>query len=221
MGPGLNAKRRNRVEFEARRRIFPLSDKTGSKAMSEAIRHYHVFETAMGFCAIAWSEAGIARFQLPVEKRRGRRTIDAPPRPRRGAGSAVRRRLRRSWRRRNDTSTARKWTSRRSGSTSPARTHSSRRFMPPCAGSAGERTTTYGALAKEVGAGRESGARCRRGDGQESGAVDHSLSPGAGRGRQDRRFLGARRLENEGPDAGAGRRSRRMPPEAAQQSFSF
>jgi methylated-DNA-[protein]-cysteine S-methyltransferase len=29
--------------------------------------HYHVFETEMGFCAIAWSEAGIARFQLPVK----------------------------------------------------------------------------------------------------------------------------------------------------------
>lgn len=28
---------------------------------------YHVFETEMGFCAIAWSVAGIARFQLPVK----------------------------------------------------------------------------------------------------------------------------------------------------------
>jgi methylated-DNA-[protein]-cysteine S-methyltransferase len=27
--------------------------------------HYHVFETPRGFCAIAWSEAGIARFRLP------------------------------------------------------------------------------------------------------------------------------------------------------------
>jgi methylated-DNA-[protein]-cysteine S-methyltransferase len=26
---------------------------------------YHVFETALGFAAIAWSEAGITRFQLP------------------------------------------------------------------------------------------------------------------------------------------------------------
>ena len=33
------------------------------------------------------------------------------------------------------------------------------------------RTTTYGALAKEVGAGRESRARRRRGDGQKSGAA--------------------------------------------------
>ena len=31
--------------------------------MSEAMRRYHVFETAMGFCAIGWSDAGIVRFQ--------------------------------------------------------------------------------------------------------------------------------------------------------------
>jgi methylated-DNA-[protein]-cysteine S-methyltransferase len=28
--------------------------------------HYQIFETAGGFCGIAWSEAGIARFQLPT-----------------------------------------------------------------------------------------------------------------------------------------------------------
>jgi methylated-DNA-[protein]-cysteine S-methyltransferase len=28
---------------------------------------YHVFETAMGFCAIAWSDSGVARFQLPAK----------------------------------------------------------------------------------------------------------------------------------------------------------
>jgi methylated-DNA-[protein]-cysteine S-methyltransferase len=27
--------------------------------------HYHVFETPRGSCAVAWSEAGIARFRLP------------------------------------------------------------------------------------------------------------------------------------------------------------
>lgn len=30
-------------------------------------QHYHVFETAMGFCGIAWSDAGVARFQLPTK----------------------------------------------------------------------------------------------------------------------------------------------------------
>ena len=33
----------------------------------DAAQHYHVFETAMGFCAIAWSDAGVARFQLPTK----------------------------------------------------------------------------------------------------------------------------------------------------------
>ena len=33
--------------------------------MDSVKHHYTVFETALGFCAIAWSEAGIARFQLP------------------------------------------------------------------------------------------------------------------------------------------------------------
>jgi methylated-DNA-[protein]-cysteine S-methyltransferase len=35
--------------------------------MSQAARHYHVFETTMGFCAIAWSNAGVSRFQLPTK----------------------------------------------------------------------------------------------------------------------------------------------------------
>ena len=35
--------------------------------MSQAQPNYHVFETAMGFCAIAWSDAGVARFQLPAK----------------------------------------------------------------------------------------------------------------------------------------------------------
>src|SRR5271154_4110630 len=42
-------------------------DQTGSDTMSRFAKHYHVFETAMGFCAIAWSDAGVARFQLPVK----------------------------------------------------------------------------------------------------------------------------------------------------------
>jgi methylated-DNA-[protein]-cysteine S-methyltransferase len=30
-------------------------------------RHYFIFETASGFCGIAWSDAGITRFQLPAK----------------------------------------------------------------------------------------------------------------------------------------------------------
>ncbi len=35
--------------------------------MSQTAQLYHVFETAMGFCAITGSEAGIMRFQLPTK----------------------------------------------------------------------------------------------------------------------------------------------------------
>jgi methylated-DNA-[protein]-cysteine S-methyltransferase len=35
--------------------------------MSQAPERYHVFDTAVGFCAIAWSDAGVVRFQLPVK----------------------------------------------------------------------------------------------------------------------------------------------------------
>ena len=53
--------------------------------MSERAHHYHVFETAMGFCAIAWSDAGVARFQLPpktadaAERLLRRRAVGAEP----------------------------------------------------------------------------------------------------------------------------------------------
>jgi methylated-DNA-[protein]-cysteine S-methyltransferase len=33
--------------------------------MTEALHHFAVFETEAGFCAIGWTGAGIARFQLP------------------------------------------------------------------------------------------------------------------------------------------------------------
>lgn len=52
--------------------------------MSQATQ-YHVFETALGFCAAAWSEAGIARFHLPVKSAEAadrlmrRRPLDAEP----------------------------------------------------------------------------------------------------------------------------------------------
>jgi methylated-DNA-[protein]-cysteine S-methyltransferase len=53
--------------------------------MNHATHHYCVFETAAGFCAIAWSEAGIARFHLPMsiaeatERSLRRRLIDSEP----------------------------------------------------------------------------------------------------------------------------------------------
>src|ERR671922_297374 len=35
-------------------------------AMSH-LQRYFIFETANGFCGIAWSDAGITRFQLPTK----------------------------------------------------------------------------------------------------------------------------------------------------------
>ncbi|EJN06349.1 methylated-DNA--[protein]-cysteine S-methyltransferase [Phyllobacterium sp. YR531] len=35
--------------------------------MSEIIHHYTIFETAGGFCGIAWNSIGISRFQLPTK----------------------------------------------------------------------------------------------------------------------------------------------------------
>lgn len=35
--------------------------------MGQSSHHYCIFETAGGFCGIAWTEAGIARFQLPTQ----------------------------------------------------------------------------------------------------------------------------------------------------------
>ncbi|MBV9287432.1 MAG: methylated-DNA--[protein]-cysteine S-methyltransferase [Hyphomicrobiales bacterium] len=53
--------------------------------MNQAALHYHVFATAGGFCAIVWSEAGVARFQLPLKSAEAaerlllRRSPDAKP----------------------------------------------------------------------------------------------------------------------------------------------
>jgi methylated-DNA-[protein]-cysteine S-methyltransferase len=53
--------------------------------MSRIAPHYLVFETAGGFCGIAWSDAGIARFQLPTKSAEAterlllRRVPDAVP----------------------------------------------------------------------------------------------------------------------------------------------
>ena len=47
--------------------------------------HYHIFETARGFCAIAWSDKGVVRFRLPepnaeaTEQSLLRRLPDATP----------------------------------------------------------------------------------------------------------------------------------------------
>ncbi|MDB5392527.1 MAG: cysteine methyltransferase [Rhodospirillales bacterium] len=34
--------------------------------MGQTVHHYLIFETASGFCGIAWNDVGITRFQLPT-----------------------------------------------------------------------------------------------------------------------------------------------------------
>ena len=171
----------------------------------DAAQHYHVFETAMGFCAIAWSDAGVARFQLPTK------TAEATER-------LVRRRA--------------------SGAEPGAPpediaavVEAAKRYF------AGEdaffaqiydilrrvgwgRTTTYGALAKEVGAGREAARYVGEAMAKNptpliipchrvlaaGGKIGGFSAPGGSRTK-------TRMLELEGV--------RLQPPEAAQQSFSF
>jgi methylated-DNA-[protein]-cysteine S-methyltransferase len=51
--------------------------------MGQALHHYTVFETAGGFCGLAWSADGVVRFQLPTKSAEAterlllRRTPDA------------------------------------------------------------------------------------------------------------------------------------------------
>src|SRR5262252_1278565 len=40
---------------------------TRNRVMGETAHHYLIFETAGGFCGIAWNSAGITRFQLPTK----------------------------------------------------------------------------------------------------------------------------------------------------------
>ena len=34
--------------------------------MGQTVHHYPIFETAAGFCGIAWNNVGITRFRLPT-----------------------------------------------------------------------------------------------------------------------------------------------------------
>src|ERR1700732_5231223 len=55
------------------------------RRISNRMHHYFVFETAAGFCGIAWNDVGITRFQLPTKSAEAterillRRVPDAKP----------------------------------------------------------------------------------------------------------------------------------------------
>ena len=62
-------------------------------------------------------------------------------------------------------------------------------------------TTTYGAVAKALGAGPEAARDVGQAMAKKSGAADHPVPPGSGSRREDWRVLRSRRLDSEGSHA--------------------
>src|SRR5262245_5355141 len=44
-----------------------MSQRNERNQTMSALHHYFIFETANGFCGIAWNDAGVTRFQLPAK----------------------------------------------------------------------------------------------------------------------------------------------------------
>src|SRR5690348_8571118 len=59
-------KSRKRIEFLLRSSEFHDRSRWEGE-MGPTAHRYFIFETAGGFCGIAWNEAGITRFQLPTK----------------------------------------------------------------------------------------------------------------------------------------------------------
>jgi methylated-DNA-[protein]-cysteine S-methyltransferase len=187
--------------------------------MTETARHYHVFDTAMGICAIAWSDAGVARFQLPTKgaeaadrlMRRGAFGAEpgAPPEEVAAVVEAAKRYFAGE---EMDFSEVRLDLAGQGALF--AKIYRALRRV------GWGRTTTYGALAKEVGAGREAardvGEAMARNPAPliipchrvlaAGGKIGGFSAPGGSKTK-------ARMLELEGVRIG--------PPEPAQQSFGF
>jgi methylated-DNA-[protein]-cysteine S-methyltransferase len=194
-------------------------NRTGSDAMSQAAPQYHVFETTMGFCAIAWSEAGIVRFQLPVRSAEAadrlmhRRAPGAEPEtPPEDVATVV--------------ATAKRYFDGEETDFSRVRLDLAgedaffTQIYAALRRVGWGRTTSYGALAKEVGAGREAARDVGEAMAKNpapliipchrvlaaGGRIGGFSAPGGSRTKM-------RMLELEGVRVG--------PPEAAQQSFGF
>ena len=61
---GNQVSRRNRVEFSLG--LTNLQAENENDLMGMTMHHYLIFETASGFCGIAWNHLGIRRFALPT-----------------------------------------------------------------------------------------------------------------------------------------------------------
>ena len=186
--------------------------------MGEAA-HYHVFETAMGVCAIAWSDAGVARFQLPMrsaeaaDKLIRRRAPGAKPGAPPEEVAAI-------------IEAAKQYFNGEEVDFSQVRLDLAgqdaffARIYDSLRRVVWGRTTTYGALAKAVGAGREAARDVGEAMARNptpliipchrvlatGGKIGGFSAPGGSKTKM-------RMLELEGVRVG--------PPEAAQQSFSF
>ena len=187
--------------------------------MSQDAQRYHVFETAMGFCAIAWSDAGVARFQLPTKSAEAterlicRRAPGAEPgAPPEGVAAVV--------------EAAKRYFAGEEIDFSQVQLDLAGQdaFFAQIYGALRRvgwgRTTTYGALAKELGAGREKARDVGEAMARNptpliipchrvlaaGGKIGGFSAPGGSKTK-------ARMLELEGVRLG--------PPEAAQQAFGF
>jgi methylated-DNA-[protein]-cysteine S-methyltransferase len=194
-------------------------EQTGSNAMSEAAQHYHVFETAMGFCAIAWSDAGVAGFQLPTRSAEAAERLIRRRAPSAAAGAPM-----------GDIAAvveaAKRYFAGEEMDFSNVRVdlagHDAffAQIYEALRRVGWGRTTTYGALARQVGAGREAARDVGEAMARNptpliipchrvlaaGGKIGGFSAPGGSKTK-------ARMLELEGVRLG--------PPEGAQQSFSF
>ncbi|HEX9169429.1 MAG TPA: methylated-DNA--[protein]-cysteine S-methyltransferase [Roseiarcus sp.] len=187
--------------------------------MSQAQQNYQTFETAMGFCAIAWRERGVTRFQLPVKsanaaerliKRRASGADPAiPPEDVAAIVAAAKRYFEGE-----ETEFSHVRLDLAGGDEFFSRIYDALRRV------GWGRTTTYGALAKELGAGREAARDVGEAMAKNpapliipchrvlaaGGKIGGFSAPGGSKTKM-------RMLELEGVRVG--------PPEAAQQAFNF
>jgi len=116
--------------------------------------HYCIFETAAGFCAIAWSDIGVVRFQLPMKRAQSaerllvRRVPDAKPgEPPADIAAAIAAAMR--YFEGEETDFSRVKLDLRDQDALFKKIYDAARRV------GWGRTTTYGALAREIGAGPE------------------------------------------------------------------
>jgi methylated-DNA-[protein]-cysteine S-methyltransferase len=199
--------------------MFRRGRERESQAMNRAAQHYRVFETAFGFCAVAWSDSGVTRFLLPTKSAEAadrlmlRRAKGAEPGPPPADIAAVVAAARRYFRG-EETEFSGVRLDLDGQDAFFSRIYDAARRV------GWGRSTTYGALAKEVGAGQDAARDVGQAMARNpvpliipchrvlaaGGGIGGFSAPG---GAQTK----IRMLELEGGHV--------RPPEAAQQSFDF